>query len=151
MDLLIQTISLDKFKAEPNLAYLLSEYAQESKIDGMPEVDPDWPAYAQLEAAGVLTVIGAYVGSELAGFILLSCMQHPHYKKRLGSTMCFFVTMAHRKTGAALRMLHMAEDIATQKGCVGLLSGAPGGGVLERVLPHIGFSQTTSIWFRELK
>lgn len=129
---------------------LAAEYIRESLIDGMPQPAPDWNAYAALEAAGLLHAFAAGIDGELVGFLGLLVSKVPRYAAPIATSESFFVAMAHRKSGAGLKLLSAAEAKARELGCAGLLVSAPAGGALAEVLPRRGYAETNRVFFKEV-
>jgi GNAT superfamily N-acetyltransferase len=146
----LQVCPLAQLRNAPNLDALLSEYAQESKIAGLPAVNPDWDLYGMLEARGLVTFIGAFADGILVGFLIMLCAPNPHIGQIVANSDCYFVAKTYRKRGAGLRLLHLAEELARARGAIGFIVSAPIGGCLEKVMPHVGFRETNRIFFKEL-
>lgn len=136
---------------DPHFAALTAEYASESALGGMPKPAAHFDTYKRLEASGAMRVLCAFQGQTLVGFIILLVALNPHYSVLLATTESFFVAEAHRKTGAGLKLLRTAEEIAAELGAAGFLISAPTGGRLERLLPHTGFHETNRVFFRSLR
>lgn len=134
--------------AAPNIDELLAEYASESSIAGLPSAVPNRDLYAGLEATGFMQVIGAFEGERLVGFLVLVVTVNPHYSQILAVTESYFVAAEHRKTGAGLQLLAVAENLAKQKGALGMFVSAPVQSRLARVMPGIGYRETTRAFFR---
>jgi GNAT superfamily N-acetyltransferase len=143
--------SIAALEAAPNMPDLLAEYASEAAIDGLPPPYPKWEAYRTLETAGLLHVLSATVGDELAGFITVLAAPLPRYSAPVATSESFFVARAHRKTGAGLKLLRAAEDKARDLGSSGLLVSAPSGGTLAQVLPRVGYAETNRVFFKQVR
>lgn len=129
---------------------LAAEYEAEALIQGMPAPTARFEAYEALEKAGLLKVFAATVDGGLVGFISLLVASLPRYGQPVAVSESFFVARAHRKTGAGLRLLKAAEVEARSLGCPGLLVSAPYEGDLFHVLPRVGFSECSRIFFKRL-
>lgn len=149
--LAIKLCTVAAIEAAPDLAALLAEYAAESGNDEIGPARPHLPTYHQMEAAGVMQPIAAYVDDTLVGFMFLLLPVLPHYTLKIGVSESYFVAAAHRKTGAGLKMLRLAEDVARMSGAVGVLVSAPIGGILEQVLPEVGYDDKARVFFKALK
>lgn len=134
-------------ESAPNFGELIAAYAKEAGMAGMPPPKPHIETYRLLDKTGMLKTICAYLGQEVVGFIVILVNMSPHYGVKLAHMESFFVSRVHRSTGAAMRLLHHAEDLAREMGAVGLMCAAAIGGNLERVLSsrsnysktHVGF------------
>jgi GNAT superfamily N-acetyltransferase len=144
----VQESSVAEVTGAPNFADLAIEYAGESAIDGLPPPAAKMATYRHLEAVGMLHVFSAINDGELVGFITVLAPVLPHYGVPVAVSESFFVARAHRKTGAGLRLLRLAEQKARALGSPGLLVSAPFEGDLCRVLPHVGYRETNRVFFR---
>lgn len=131
---------------------LLTEYGQESSIEGMPTPEAQIDTYKVLETTGMFHVFGAYTKEEkmLIGYITILLSFLPHYGATVAVSESFFVAKRYRKTGAGLSLLHTAEQYAISQGAVGFLASAPVGGSLSQVLPNVGYRHTNEVFFRSL-
>lgn len=148
----VKLFSIADFEAAPNLAELLTEYAEESALGELGEANPQFSTYKQMEAMGVARMIAAFQGDTLVGFIVLLVSVVPHFGKPVASTESFFVARAARKTGAGLKLLHEAEQIARESGAVGFFVSAPTGSKLADVLDNLKpYRETNRLFFRGLQ
>ncbi len=116
----------------------------------MPPAIANAEMYMNLEKAGSLHTIGAFLNDAAIGFITVLLSVIPHYSTLLAITESFFVAKAHRNTGAGLKLLRAAEDCAKEHKSPGLLVTAPFEGDLFRVLPRLGYRETNRVFFRKL-
>ena len=130
---------------------LALEYAEETHLPGMPPPLARWPAYRALEEAGVLSVFGAWSGDELVGFITLLIARLPRYDEQVAMCESFFVARAHRRSGAGLRLLRLAEAKARELGARGPSVSAPVRGNLFRVLPRLGYGEAARVFFKKVR
>lgn len=149
--LTISRATVDEINSSPNLAMLLGEYAAESANTGIGPASPQIDTYRKMEEFGFLRAFVACVDGELIGFMFLLLSVLPHFGRKVGVTESYFVAAEHRKSGAGLRLLRAAEEVAQAEGAVGLLLSAPAGGVLERVAPGVGYRETNRVFFKELQ
>jgi GNAT superfamily N-acetyltransferase len=117
----------------------------------MPRTAPNWDAYRQFEAAGILHPIAARLDGVLIGFIGVLLAPLPRHSVPIATTERFFVLKAHRKTGAGLKLLRAAEEKARALGSPGLLVTAPFAGDLFQVLPRVGYAETNRVFFKSLE
>lgn len=150
MAITIRRCAVADMEGAPNIDALIEEYGAESSIAGLGPQSPQFDMYRKMEEVGLLRVLGAFDGAHPVGFIFLILAVIPHYGAFAASTESFFVTSSARKSGAGLRLLHEAEKWAKELGAVGLLASAPVGGRLSEVLPHVGYTQTNSVFFKAL-
>jgi GNAT superfamily N-acetyltransferase len=126
----------------------LEEYAAESAVKGMPHPFAKADAYKHLENTNSIYVIGAFLEEVFIGYIIMLSPILPHYSVRVAVVESYFVAKEYRKTGAGLRLLHEAERQAQEVGAFGAFVSAPFGGNLAEVLPHLGYDETSRIFFR---
>jgi hypothetical protein len=150
MTITLKRCALADIEAAPNLPALLDEYGRESSIDGLGAQNMQGDTYRALESTGLLHIVGAWAGDELAGFIAVLVSVLPHYGKTVCVSESYFVAAAHRKTGAGLLLLKEAERIGEEHGAAGFLLSAPMGGRLASVLPAKGYRQTNQVFFKPL-
>lgn len=147
----IISVDVHTIRNDPALGSLLAEYAHECKIAGLPSPNPNWDTYERLENAGALVCLAACKGNALVGFMGLLISDNPHYGVRLAISESFFVAAAYRSTGAGLRLLRAAEDIAERERCTGMLVSSPDDGRLAEVLPRTGYRQSNVVFFKGLR
>lgn len=142
--------SVAEIEMAPNFEDLATEYEEEALIDGMPPPRARWETYRALEGTGMLRVFSAVLDGQLIGFISILASRLPRYDVPIAVSESFFVAKAHRKTGAGLKLLKMAEDKARGLGSPGLLVSCPYGGDLFKVLPRVGYVETSRIFFKRV-
>jgi hypothetical protein len=150
MTITIKRCALADIEAAPNLPAMLDEYGAESSIDGLGAQNMQGEAYRMLESSGLLHIVGAWAGDDLAGFIAVLVSVLPHYGKTVCVSESYFVAAAHRKTGAGLLLLKEAERIGEEYGAAGFLLSAPLGGRLVSVLTAKGYRHTNEVFFKPL-
>ena len=146
----VQMSTVAELERDPGLAVLLVEYAAESAIAGMPPPAAKMESYRELEARGLLQVLSATRDGRLIGFLTLLVPVLPHYGVTVAVSESFFVARAHRGTGAGLKLLRAAEELARRLGSPGLLVSAPFGGDLFKVLPRVGYAETNRVFFKKV-
>lgn len=147
----IKPITADEFEQADDLVELLAQYAVESSIHGLGEINVRFDIYRQMEAVGALHTLAAYREGRMVGFLALLVSVLPHYGALTATTESFFVTQSARAGGTGLRLLRAAEDKARELGAVGLLVSAPAGGRLAQVMPRIGYGHTNEVFFKGLQ
>lgn len=149
----IRKCTFDELASAAGFDALCAEYAAESgrmSELGAPKVDVD--AYRAMEAAGIAQCIGAWdVGAyrdELVGFGVVTISVLPHYSKLVGALISFFVASSARQGGTGTRIRQLAEDIAKERGALGLMISAPAESRLDVILPRIGYRATNRLYFK---
>lgn len=149
--LIVRRCSIAEIGESGLLPELVQAYAAESRIPELGEVSAQIETYRAMEASGAMFPIGAF-GPRLVGVATLLVYGLPHYAGRRVATMeSFFVLPAARRTGAGLKLLHAAEQLAGELGATAFLVTAPVGGRLARVLPRSGYRETNRIFIRSLQ
>lgn len=128
----------------------MEEYAAEAHSLELPSPSAQWNYYLQLEEIGNLFAIGCFDGDDLIGFAGVLVSTLPHHGKTIAITESLFVAGAHRKSGAGLSLIRASESLAKEKGSSCLLVNAPTGGLLEKVMPRIGYRHCTSTFVRQI-
>ena len=146
----VQMSSVAELERDPGFAALLAEYASESSIAGMPPPAAKMESYRELEARGLLQVLSATHAGRLVGFLTLLAPVLPHYGVAVAVSESFFVARDHRGTGAGLKLLRAAEDLARRLASPGLLVSAPFEGGLFKVLPRVGYAETNRVFFKKV-
>jgi GNAT superfamily N-acetyltransferase len=146
-----RTCTVADMESAPRLAELFAEYAQESALQDLGEPVVQIETYRQMEAAGVLHMIGAFQGPHLVGFLVLIVSVVPHFGRLIASTESLFVSKSARRGGAGMQLLQLAESVSAELGAVGLFVSAPVGSQLEKVLQaKKTYRNTNSLFFRSL-
>lgn len=148
MNLVIRKCTIAEIESAPNIAQILEEYAEESAIKGLPHPFAKVDTYKHLESINSIHVIGAFFNDVFIGYIIILAPVMPHYSVRIAVGESFFVSKEYRKTGAGLKLLRAAEDWAKEASAKGILISAPFGGSLAEVLPHVGYTETNRVFFR---
>lgn len=148
--IVVRKCALGEVQGDANFPALFREYGEESAIAGLPSPDEKLAAYRAIEASGIFHIFGAFLGDALVGFIAVLLPVIPHYGVAIGVTESFFVAQGHRKTGAGIKLLRAAEELAREAGSPALLVSAPYGGRLAEVLPGLGYRETNRVFMRSL-
>lgn len=148
MSTVIESILIDELWDKPEFEGLITEYAHESSIEGLPPPEAKYETYQALESAGVLQTFAAYECGELVGFLSLLMPIMPHYSQLVATTESYFVAHHARKSGAGLKLLRTAETFCRDHGAKGLLVSAPSHGRLAEVLPRVGYEESNRVFFR---
>jgi GNAT superfamily N-acetyltransferase len=147
----VKKSTVSEIEAAPNFSELLAEYAKELVVEGAPPFSAKLEMYHQLENLGALQVFGAFFDNALIGLVTVLVTILPHCGVMMAVTESLFVFREFRGTGAGLKLIRVAEDNAKERGSPCLLISAPFGGDLAEVLPHVGYTETNRVFFRNLK
>jgi len=129
----IRRVSYAEILGAANAPRLIAEYAAECSV---PDYDPQAETYAALERAGTLQCFGAYVETDLVGFVSVLTTRMPHNGKRVATVESLFVDRASRGSGAANALLRVVEDYASERECVAITRTARIASRLDTVLSH---------------
>lgn len=146
--LIIRKSTISELEAAQNFDALLSEYAAECAIDGLPTPAIRVEIYKKLESINLLQFYAAFLDDLLVGFITVLALNGPHYQTVLGTTESFFVGKQYRQSGAGLKLLAAGEQHAKEIGAPGLLVSAPTGGSLAAVLEGKEYVETNRVFFK---
>jgi GNAT superfamily N-acetyltransferase len=144
---MIEQSSIEQMWAAENWPALMDEYHTEAAVEGMPPPGAKMATYKNLEQHGLQTFVATHNG-KLVGFILVMIPTMPHYDRPIAFAESFFVSKAHRMTGAGLRLLSMAEAVAEVAGSPGLLVTCPFASRLMELLPDLGYREVSRIFFK---
>ena len=134
--------------ADANFEAILAGYAAESALKGAPDPACQMELYNSMYDNGFIHPLAAYRDGELVGVLLLMCTVLPHYGCQIATAESYFVLEEHRDTGAGIKLLRAAEDLAKDLGAKGVLISAPFGGRLAEVLPRSGYKESNRVFFR---
>lgn len=147
----IRQCSVEEFFSHPDARALLTEYAAESGLAGLPAPTPHAETYEALEKSGRMQVIAAFDDDHLIGFITLLVYLNPHYSALLGVVESFFVRSEQRGRGAGMKLLRHAENSARAAQAAGILISAPSNSLLASVLAaHKTYRPTHRVFLRGL-
>lgn len=130
---------------------LLSAYADECKLDGLPEPAPKMETYKLIEMSGTFNLFGAFQDDTLVGFVVLMIPVLPHYGVYVAIAESMFVAKPFRSSGAGLALIRAAEKAARAAKSPAILFTAPVGGDFIKVLPGLKYRETNRIFMKDLK
>lgn len=148
--MIVRRTTISELENSPNIHDLLKEYAAESSVKGLPKPNAKVELYRAIEGSGQIVMLGTWANGELIGFAAVINTVLPHYGIIVSVMESLFVTAERRNTGAGLGLIRLAEKIAASVNSPGLLVSAPAGGVLEQILPRVGYGITNTAWFKSL-
>lgn len=147
----VSFLSVSEFWVQPNAEALLSEYADECAIVGLPRPNPSRVMYDVLESSGFMHMIGAFDEDGLIGFVVLLVYLNPHYGQLLAVAESLFVGASYRKTGAGMQLIGAAERKAHELGAIGIVFSAPTGSRAAEVLSRSGRCEASRSYFKGLQ
>ena len=144
----IRAMTVDQMQAKAEA--LTAAHWAEVGEDGPAELAPDWDRYHMLERAGVLLMLGGFVGGVLAGYCTTVRGNHSHDKRELAMYGdAIFVAEQHRRTGLGLALLQRSEDEARDQGVTSVFWNGPEHGPLVRLLDGLHSYQRDGIMFKK--
>lgn len=111
---------------------------------------PDIPRFQFLEQAGVLLMLGVFVGGELVGYSISILTRHLHYDFMLMQNDALFVLPEHRQGRVGLRLLRETERQAKDRGAVYMVWHAKPDTALDVMLPKMGYGVQDILYSKEL-
>lgn len=112
---------------------------------------PDEQRYRHLEAAGVMIIHAAWLGTELVGYCVSFLTNHLHYADlRVCSNDILFVAAAHRGGRLGIRLINAMEAAARDAGASLMLWHAKPATALATLLPLRRYAVQDVIFSRDL-
>lgn len=148
----IRECAVDEIFDSTDFTVLSDLYRAEcQRNNDLPSDAPDRETYMALDRAGLLIVIGAYVGATLHGFAAAIKSPALHH----GSAPTAMIDTIYMRPATAglscsgYRLIAQVEITARERwGVPGVYISAPVGGRLERILPRLGYTATNTIFYR---
>ena len=147
----VKRITFAELTASAEWDGLVSEYADECQIAGLPRCKHDSSTYYLLENSGAINFAAAFVGDTLVGFAALLVTQLPHYSRIVAVVESIFVAKQHRGSGAGMMLIREMESLAKDNEAIGILVSAPKGGRLNALMPNIGYTHTNEVFFKGIQ
>ncbi len=134
----------------PDFEELRKEYIAECANAHLPIPKEKLEMYKALDNSGTLHCFCAMEDEKMLGFVMLLAPILPHYGRLIAITESLFVAKAYRKSGAGLRLIRCAEKCAKELGSPAILSSAPLGGSLDKLLPRLKYTATNRAYIKDL-
>lgn len=124
-----------------NAGALFSEHWEEIALNKQVMVlKPDEQKYRNLEANGMLLILGAFEGDRIVGYSVNVVTNHPHYADLVTcSNDLLFVTEDKRAGRLGLQLIRKTEEAAKERGARLMLWHAKPGTALEKMMPRLGY------------
>lgn len=148
--LIVGASTVPTLDTAPNWEALCEEYYLEGGVPGMPHPTRKMSNYRKMEEVGLLHPYSAVLDDELIGFAFVLVSVLPHYGYIAAIMESIFVAAAKRKSGAGLKLLGLGYQKAADVGAPGLLVSTPYGGVLSKVLPSLGYTEVSKVFFKQV-
>lgn len=124
MSMEMRPMTVAEFFERPEANDIIAEYTAESGNPDLGSAMPSQQQYEQMESSGILSVLGAFEGDSLVGFVSVVVTMYPHFGKLVGSVESIWLRKNKRAGGAGLRLLKAAFANAKERGAVGCYLGA---------------------------
>lgn len=134
----------------PEFPALVEEYYSEAGNPGLPRPKYDSERYGQLCKLGLMHTFGVTVDGRLIGFMMIVVSVLPKYSLPVATLDTIFVGKAHRMSGAGVRLLQRAEQIAADLADGRLLASSPVEGALANLLERSGYLESNRIFFKQV-
>ncbi len=134
-------LTVDQLTSDPAIADLFHSHWDEIALNkDLMKLKPLLDKYYQLEANGMLLIIGAYVDGELVGYSVNFLSQHLHYAD-LWTCMndIVFVDKAARKSGVGAALIRHTEELAKERGAQMMLWHVKENTSMAALLPKLGY------------
>lgn len=116
------------------------------------KLNPDWEAYADLEASGNLKIFTARDGSALVGYFVVFVRNHIHYKDHLfAHNDILFLSEPYRKGFTGIKLIKFAEECLKADGVSVLTINTKTHKPFDGVLQRLGFNHVENIYSKLLR
>ena len=116
------------------------------------KLNPDWEAYADLEASGNLKIFTARDGSALVGYFFVFVRNHIHYKDHLfAHNDILFLSEPYRKGFTGIKLIKFAEECLKADGVSVLTINTKTHKPFDGVLQRLGFNHVENIYSKLLR
>jgi GNAT superfamily N-acetyltransferase len=133
----------------PAILGMVKSYAALTALPGSLDVDATRDVVSRMIVGG--TALVAYMEDEPAGVCLLEVGPHVFTKNLIAQEAMWWVEPKHRRNGVGAALLRFAEDLAHDRGAVGLLVHAFSFGTqdaAESAFTNMGYSRIQTGWFK---
>ena len=149
--IIVRRCSVSEIERSEGFTSLLSEYASESQIQGLPTASAKMETYRILDKSSTFALFGAFSGDVVVGVVIILTHIIPHYGIGISVTESLFAAKSHRKSGVGLKLIRAAEAHAREVGSPALLISAPINGVLDRVLHGMDYCMTNTVFMKAFR
>jgi|TARA_R110000850_G_scaffold269664_1_gene402061 GNAT superfamily N-acetyltransferase len=116
------------------------------------KLNPDWEAYANLEAEGKLQIFTAREGDLLVGYFVVTLGYNIHYKDHLcASNDVIYMHKDYRKGFAGIRLIKFAEKVLREDGVSTLTINTKIHQPFDKVLERLKFKPIERVYSKYLK
>jgi GNAT superfamily N-acetyltransferase len=143
--------SLESLRSRDNVDDLFQRhFAEAAKVGQLEALAPSWAHYEELSASGMLHVVEAHVGGELAGYAV-AVRGHALEDRTTPvlQMLATFVDAPHRGRGLWDEIRHALRKVARENGVRAILTTAPKGSTLEQLLDRSTRCKPHAVIYRE--
>ena len=116
------------------------------------KLNPDWEAYADLEASGNLKIFTARDDGALIGYFVVFVRKHIHYKDHLfAHNDILFLSEPYRKGYTGIKLIKFAEECLKADGVSVLTINTKTHRPFDGVLQRLGFNHVENIYSKFLR
>jgi len=116
------------------------------------KLNPDWEAYADLEASGNLKIFTARNDGALVGYFVVFVRKHIHYKDHLfAHNDILFLSEPYRKGYTGIKLIKFAEECLKADGVSVLTINTKTHRPFDGVLQRLGFNHVENIYSKFLR
>jgi len=116
------------------------------------KLNPDWDAYADLEASGNLKIFTARNDGALVGYFVVFVRKHIHYKDHLfAHNDILFLSEPYRKGYTGIKLIKFAEECLKADGVSVLTINTKTHRPFDGVLQRLGFNHVENIYSKLLR
>lgn len=151
MVLEVRKSSYSEASADPDFEVLVTAYAIESSIAGLPTPKGNMDSYIALENAGLMYSYCAYLDDKMIGFANALVVVMPHYGEKIATMESWFVAEEFRYTGVGLQLKKQIEATVKEAGAVGILVSTPVDSTLALVMERQkSYVESHRVFFKAL-
>lgn len=144
--------TLEQVRAAGVEALLMRHWQEVAFYKDVP-LEPDWDAYAALEAAGRLRIFTVHVRGELVGYCAYLLNHNPHYKSSWQALQdVLFVAPEHRTSKIGAHLILFAERHLRAEGVQFTYQHSKASAELDigPLLERLGYELVDTIWAKRL-
>lgn len=113
-------------------------------------LDPDWPKYERMDAAGMLSIVTLRAQGRLAGYCFMVVDTELHYRTTLSAKMdVFWIAPEYRGRMGGVRLFRAVEDELRRRGCRRIFMGSKLHKDSSRLFLALGYRPIEQ-WFSKL-
>lgn len=116
-------------------------------------LEPDWEAYAIVEAAGMLRIFTVRIAGDLVGYAAYIVKHAPHYKSSLQATQdILFLAPQHRGARIGAHLILFADQYFSSQGVQAVYQHTKVKQELDMgpLLTRLGYELVDALWARRL-